>query len=150
TFEGWFSSSDGFDEQAAAGLVECPLCGDTRITRAIMAPQVITARKAEATAPRLHDTQRTLSEMAYILRQHHEQTRDYVGGNFVDEARDMHHGLAPQRPIYGEASPQEVKSLVEEGVPVAPLPVFSTPADSPAPAPAKPLTRPRPSSSRLN
>lgn len=149
-FEGWFASSDGFDVQVKAGLVECPMCGDTRITKAIMAPQVITARKAEATAQKMADTQRTLAEMAHKLRQHVEQTHDYVGGNFVDEARDMHNGLAPERPIYGEASPQEVKSLIEEGVPVAPLPVFNLPSDAPAQKPAKPVRPTAPASAKLN
>ncbi len=142
SFEGWFSSSDGFDEQVKAGQVECPLCGDTRITKAIMAPQVITARKAEATSQKVIETQRKMAEMAHKLRQHVEQTHDYVGGNFVAEARDMHSGLTPERPIYGEASPQEVKSLIDEGVPVAPIPVFNAPSDARPATPSAPAPKP--------
>lgn len=119
-FEGWFSSSDGFDEQAAQGLVECPLCGTAHVAKAIMAPQVRTSEKAE-------ETRKAVAEAMFKLRKHVESTHDYVGSGFATEARDMHEGLTPERPIYGEATPDEVKALVEDGVPVAALPVFTPP-----------------------
>jgi hypothetical protein len=119
-FEGWFSSSDGFDEQAAQGLVECPLCGTSSVAKAIMAPQVRTSEKAE-------ETRKAVAEAMFKLRKHVESTHDYVGSGFATEARDMHEGLTPERPIYGEATPDEVKALVEDGVPVAALPVFTPP-----------------------
>ncbi len=120
-FEAWFSSSDGFDEQAARGLVECPMCGSTHVSKAIMAPMVRTSK--EETAPA--DMRRAVAEALHKIRKHVEDTHTYVGGAFANEARDMHHGLTPERPIYGEATTEEVKALAEEGVPVAPLPVMT-------------------------
>lgn len=119
-FEGWFSSSDGFDDQAARRLIECPLCGTSNVGKAIMAPQVRTSEKAE-------ETRKAVAEALYKLRRHVEQTHDYVGSEFASEARDMHDGLTPERPIYGEATADEVKALVDDGVPVAAIPVFTPP-----------------------
>jgi hypothetical protein len=121
-FEAWFESSDGYEAQVAQGLVECPLCGSLNVAKAIMAPMVRTSRQKEDSEA---SAKRAVAEALHRLRQHVESTHDYVGGDFAHEARDIHNGLAPDRPIYGEATPDEVKSLVEEGVPVAPLPVFS-------------------------
>jgi len=137
-FEAWFSSSSGFDDQVTKGLIECPMCGSHAITKAIMAPMVRTS-KGEASVA---DSQKAMAEAMYQFRKHVEKTHDYVGDGFASEARDIHKGLAPDRPIYGEATPQEVKSLVEEGVPVAALPVFSpNPA---AEGDAKPVPLPKP------
>ena len=117
-FEAWFSSSDSFDEQAAKGLVECPMCGSIHVTKAIMAPMV---RTSKDTPPA--DMRQAVAEVLHKLRKHVEDTHTYVGGAFASEARDMHQGLTPERPIYGEATTEEVKALVQEGVPVAPLPI---------------------------
>ena len=129
-FEAWFSSSSGFDDQVARGLVECPMCGSKSVTKAIMAPMVRTSKGADSVA----DAQKAVAEAMYRLRKHVETTHDYVGGAFAAEARDIHNGLTPDRPIYGEATPQEVKALVEDGVPVAALPVFTPPAGEDGPA----------------
>ncbi|ESQ77136.1 DUF1178 family protein [Asticcacaulis sp. AC402] len=144
-FEAWFASSDGYDEQVRQGLVQCPLCGTRNVTKAIMAPQVRTSKAADAG---LAEAQKAVAEAMFKLRQHVETTHDYVGNAFATEARDIHEGLAPDRPIYGEATPQEVKSLVEDGVHVAALPVFSPQTDGGAAKPlppgqvgAAPLTR---------
>ncbi len=120
-FEAWFPSSDGFDEQARQGLVECPMCGSREVAKAIMAPMVHTTKgkdQGQAT-----EAQKLMAELAYRVRKHVEDTHDYVGDTFAREARDIHEGLTPERPIYGEATPAEVKSLVEDGVPVAAIPV---------------------------
>ncbi len=123
-FEAWFPSSDGFDEQSRQGLVECPMCGSRHVVKAIMAPMVRTSKGREDGG----DAQRRLAEIAFRVRKHVEATHDYVGDSFAREARDIHEGLTPDRPIYGEATPAEVKSLVEDGVPVAAIPVMSKPA----------------------
>ena len=94
-FEAWFSSSDSFDEQAAKGLVECPMCGSTRVTKAIMAPMVRTSKEDVAPA----DMRQAVAEMLHKLRKHVEDTHTYVGGAFANEARDMHQGLTPERPL---------------------------------------------------
>jgi hypothetical protein len=125
-FEAWFASSDGYDEQVRQGLVQCPMCGTQNVMKAIMAPQVRTSKGADAG---LAEAQKAVAEAMHRLRQHVESTHDYVGSSFASEARDIHEGLAPDRPIYGEATPQEVKSLVDDGVPVAALPVYSPPTD---------------------
>lgn len=122
-FEAWFSSSAGFDEQLSHGLVECPHCGSKQVGKAIMAPMVRTSKDiASPSAAR-----QAVAEALYKLRKHVETTHDYVGPQFASEARDMHEGLTQERPIYGEATPDEVKALVDDGVPVAALPVISKP-----------------------
>ena len=141
-FEAWFSSSDGFDEQVSSGLVECPMCGSKAVTKAIMAPMVRTTKGREAPQS-LAEAQQAVAEALHRLRRHVEATHDYVGNDFASEARDMHEGLTPERPIYGEATPEEVKGLVEDGVPVAAVPVFSPATEGeakmPLPLPATPL-----------
>jgi len=117
-FEAWFPSSDGFDEQSRQGLVECPMCGSRDVAKAIMAPMVRTSKGRDAAG----DAQRRLAELAFKVRKHVEATHDYVGDAFAKEARDIHEGLTPERPIYGQATPAEVKSLVEDGIPVAAIP----------------------------
>ncbi|MDV6331797.1 DUF1178 family protein [Asticcacaulis sp. 201] len=143
-FEAWFSSSDGFDEQVAKGLVECPMCGSTAVSKAIMAPAVRTKSASTQGAETLAEAQRAVAEAMFRLRQHVEKTHDYVGDTFANEARDIHEGLAPDRPIYGEATPEEVKGLVEDGVPVAALPVFKPAAEmepkAPLPLPGAPVS----------
>lgn len=134
-FEAWFSSSSGFDDQVTRGLVECPMCGSTAITKAIMAPQIRTSKTDDGLAGA-----RKLSEMMHALRRHVETTHDYVGSSFASVARDMHEGVKAERPIYGEATGEEVKALIDDGVPVAPLPVFNLPTDE-APKPALPTQR---------
>lgn len=116
-FEAWFPSSDGFDDQVRQGLVQCPMCGSSAVSKAIMAPMVRTSKEI----PSPHQV---MAEMLYKVRKHVESTHDYVGSGFAAEARDMHEGLTPERPIYGEATPDEVKALVDDGVPVAALPVI--------------------------
>ena len=83
-----------------------------------MAPKVRPARKAVSLQKAETDQEKALAK----LRQEVEKNSDYVGMNFASEARAMHDGDMPQRAIYGEAKPEEAKSLIEDGVPVAPLP----------------------------
>jgi hypothetical protein len=125
-FEAWFPSSDGFDEQSRQGLIECPMCGSREVAKAIMAPMVRTSKgRDEKDRGAAAEMQRRLAELAFRVRQHVEATHDYVGDAFAREARDIHEGLTPDRPIYGEATPAEVKALVEDGIPVAAIPVMS-------------------------
>ncbi len=119
-FEAWFSSSSGFDEQLAQGLVECPMCGSKRVAKAIMAPMVRTSKDIASPA----SAQQAMAEVLFRMRKHVESTHTYVGSQFASEARDMHDGLTQERPIYGEATPDEVKALVDDGITVAALPLF--------------------------
>jgi hypothetical protein len=128
SFESWFQSADAFDGLAAKGLVSCAVCGGTDVKKALMAPKV--AADAPETLPA--EPERPLSappthpaeQMLRALKEHVEKTSTYVGGNFAREARAMHLGEVPEKPIHGEANAAEAKALLEDGVPVLPLPVL--------------------------
>jgi hypothetical protein len=121
-FEGWFGSSADYDDQAARGLVECPVCGSRGVSKQIMAPAVA-GTKAQRAAPAVDPKMREMMMTAMgEVRRHVEDNFDYVGDAFAREARAIHEGKSEERGIYGEASPTEVKALVEDGVRVAPLP----------------------------
>lgn len=119
-FEGWFGSSADFDDQAQRGLLECPLCATKAVRKQIMAPSVVGAKKT------VQDEGAARAEMMMQamgrLRRHVEENFDDVGDAFAKEARAIHEGRAEDRGIYGQATPKEVRDLVEDGVPVAPLP----------------------------
>jgi hypothetical protein len=120
-FEAWFGTSADYDDQAARGLVECPVCGSRAVSKQIMAPAVAGTRKSSP-APDLAKMQTMMMQAAREVRSHVEQNFDYVGDAFAREARDIHEGRSEKREIYGEATPVEVRKLKEDGVPVAPLP----------------------------
>ncbi len=120
-FEGWFGASADFDDQAARGLLACPVCASGAVRKQIMAPALAGAGRRDG-----HDTppgrRAMMMEVMGQVRRHVEATFDYVGDRFAAEARSIHEGKAEERGIYGEASPAEVKALVADGVQVAPLP----------------------------
>jgi hypothetical protein len=120
-FEAWFGASADYDSQAERGLLECPVCGSAGVHKQIMAPAVSgTKAKGEPdVAPQMRSM---MMEAMGKVRAHVEENFDYVGDAFAREARDIHEGKSEERGIYGEATPKEVKKLVEDGVPVAPLP----------------------------
>jgi hypothetical protein len=125
-FEAWFASSAAFDRQAKARKVACPVCGDTSVSKALMAPAVAgTKKKSKDAAPR----KAVMAEQAgeYMtalrtLRRQVERNCDYVGERFPEEARKMHYGEADRRNIYGEASADEAEALKDEGVAVNQIP----------------------------
>lgn len=121
-FEGWFGSSADFDDQAARGLLDCPVCGSKAVRKQIMAPAVGGTKAQGGGAGLPPEARQMMMEAMGKVRAHVEQNFDYVGDTFAREARDIHEGRSEERGIYGEASPAEVKALVEDGVPVAPLP----------------------------
>ena len=122
-FEGWFAASADYDDQAARGLIECPTCASRAVRKQIMAPAVAGAKKRGEPAPAAAGAKRQMMMEAMArVRAHVEQTFDYVGDSFAREARAIHEGKSEDRGIYGEATPAEVKGLVEDGVPVAALP----------------------------
>ncbi|WP_171094114.1 MULTISPECIES: DUF1178 family protein [unclassified Ruegeria] len=131
TFDSWFQSAEAYDKLAAAGMVTCGVCGCERVEKAIMTPRVRPARNAQPklqqppSAEEKIDVATPSPEIEKVLaemRRHVEENSDYVGKDFASEARKIHLGEAPDRAIYGEAKPDEAKSLIEDGVPVAPLP----------------------------
>ena len=120
-FEGWFGASADFDDQQARGLLECPVCGSRDVRKQIMAPSVVGSRKTvqDESPARM---QAMMMEAMGRVRRHVEENFDDVGDAFAREARASHEGRAEERGISGQASPKEVRELVEDGVPVAPLP----------------------------
>jgi hypothetical protein len=137
-FESWFQSSSAYETQVKRKLVNCPGCGSANVEKAIMAPQIVSkkARVAEkapaapndvaapASTPLLMSEERELRTKLKELRDHIVKSADNVGERFPNEARKMHYGDIEHRPIYGEASSDEARALIEEGVEVTPLPVL--------------------------
>lgn len=127
-FDGWFRDSAAYDEQAAGGLVSCSVCGSVKVEKQLMAPGIPAksnrrdepARKmiAGPVDPRLA----VMMQMVREMRRHVEENAEYVGPRFAEEARKIHYEEAEHRGIYGEASPDEAKALVEEGITVHALP----------------------------
>lgn len=124
-FEGWFRSSADYDAQAERSLLECPACGSSVVTKAIMAPAIVQGAARRAGADR---ARRRMSEAVRRARDYVEKNFDYVGEKFPDEARKIYYGETEERRIYGEATAKEVRELIEEGVPVAPLPGALSPS----------------------
>ena len=131
-FESWFSSSSAYDKQAKRGLLSCPHCGSAKIDKAIMAPRLSgTNREAPPEAPTpknpvamLSPQEREIRTKLKELRGHLTKYAENVGQKFPEQARQMHYGEIEHRSIYGEASPEEAKSLAEEGVEFHPLPIL--------------------------
>lgn len=125
-FDSWFQSAAAFDALRGAGRIACPVCSATTVEKALMAPAVRPARQTAGPAPAgpadLRTPQSDLEAALAALRRQIEENSDYVGLNFAAEARRMHAGEVPERAIHGEARPDEARQLIEDGVPVAPLP----------------------------
>lgn len=128
-FESWFRSSEAFETLQSARQITCPICGSEDVKKSLMAPAVRPARTAssnvEAAVPVpgvLWQPGSAVEDAFATMRKQVEENSDYVGLNFAAEARQMHDGTLPPRPIYGEAKPEEARQLIEDGVPVAPLP----------------------------
>jgi hypothetical protein len=148
-FESWFQDSSAYDSQVRRKLVSCPVCGSAKVEKAIMAPRIVSkkgrerketiveANPAPAPAPAeapatpgqastslMMAQERELRVKLKELRDHIVKNADNVGEKFPNEARKMHYGEIEHRPIYGEASPDEARALIDEGVEVSPLPVL--------------------------
>jgi hypothetical protein len=125
-FEGWFRSGSAYDEQAANGQITCPHCGSAEISKAIMAPNVSTRAGGAAVSPEVLKDARSAEQVRALMRQLRaavEAKAEYVGPRFAEEARKIHYEDSEEpRGVYGEASADEAKALVEEGIPVLPLP----------------------------
>ena len=148
-FESWFQSSSAYETQERRKLVSCPVCGTTKVERAIMAPQIVSTKGRDtkpsdhkpsdqlpvpsptaevippsSPTPLLMAQERELRAKLKELRDHIVNSADNVGEKFPNEARKMHYGDIEHRPIYGEASPEEARDLIDEGVEVMPLPTL--------------------------
>ncbi len=151
-FESWFANSAAYDKQARRGLLECPLCGSSKVEKALMTPRLGRTRKSDvaisvppdavatpepATTPEpvaasepaapvavISPQERELRAKLKELRDHLVANAENVGQRFPEEARKMHYGEKKHRSIYGSASPDDAKALHEEGIEFAPLPVL--------------------------
>jgi hypothetical protein len=124
-FEAWFGSSADYDEQQGRGLVACPLCGSADVAKAPMAPAVPAKGNTRAAGPELFsgapDEVKAMLAAAAALQKKMLADSEGVGDRFADEARAIHLGEAEARAIHGRATRAEAESLIDEGVPVAPL-----------------------------
>jgi hypothetical protein len=133
-FESWFQDSAAYDKQAKRGLVTCPQCGSAKVEKAIMAPRLSGTRKrarktdapAAAAAPvaMLSPQEQELRSKLKELRDHITKNADNVGKKFPEEARKMHYGEIEHRSIYGEATLESAKEMIDEGIELHPLPVL--------------------------
>ena len=117
-FEGWFDSGSDYEQQSGRGLVQCPYCGTDRVEKAPMAPRV---GRSDATGP-----QEAFAALAAMQARMLSQS-EWVGADLPETARAMHLGEIEPRAVHGQASADEARSLIEEGVPVLPLPLHVVP-----------------------
>ncbi|MCT4555348.1 MAG: DUF1178 family protein [Pelagimonas sp.] len=137
-FDSWFQSGAAFEKLQAAGHVACAICGAPKVEKALMAPRLSTQDSSQdsaqnADAPQqdappapLSAPQSPAEQAIAAMKAHVEANSDYVGSDFAREARAMHLGDSPERAIWGEARTEEAKALIEDGIPVAPLPFTPT------------------------
>lgn len=138
-FEGWFGSSADYAEQRERGLVSCPHCGSGDVGKAPMAPAVpaksntrpetqLADQQQVSSQPMPPEVQQALAKLAEAQARALKQST-WVGDKFAEVSRKMHYGEADEKPIHGQASLEEAKGLIEEGIPVAPLPFPVAPPD---------------------
>lgn len=127
-FDGWFRDSAAYDKQAKRGLVTCTVCGSAKVEKQLMAPGIPAKSNRKDPAPQkmvagpVDPRMQVMMQMVREMRKHVEANADYVGDKFAEEARKIHYEEAEKRGIYGEATAEEAKELIEEGIEVHPLP----------------------------
>jgi hypothetical protein len=128
-FDGWFSTIAAYDEQRKNNDILCPSCGTVEVDKQLMMPSIPRKGERKSSSRRMvsgaGDPQmKKLVDKLRELRQHVERHADYVGDRFADEARRIHYKEAEERGIYGEASPDDARALIDEGIEVQPLPLL--------------------------
>ncbi|HUN50901.1 MAG TPA: DUF1178 family protein [Candidatus Sulfotelmatobacter sp.] len=119
-FEAWFRDSAAFERQNGKGDVTCPVCGDRKIAKALMAPNISTPKEKSSAEQRKMLAQTT--KLLYQMREQVEKNCDYVGERFAEEARRIHYGETEKRNIYGEATDEQAEALREEDIPFSRIP----------------------------
>jgi hypothetical protein len=131
SFDSWFQSATAFETLAKARQLSCVQCGSTNVSKAIMAPRIAKGTQGGGadqsaqdapTAPVLREPTSEVQQALADLRRKVEKSADYVGDRFTSEARAMHLGEKPERSIYGEARLDQARALIEDGIPLMPLP----------------------------
>lgn len=125
-FEAWFASGPAFEEQRSRGLLACPICGTADVGKALMAPAVAT--KGNRQSALVQGPREAMAALAAVQAKVLAGS-EWVGQGFAARARAMHSGDEPRTIIHGQATREEARALVEEGVPVAPLPLPVVPPD---------------------
>jgi len=139
-FEAWFASSESFADQQARGLIACPICGDSAVSKAVMAPRVgaksnqvarasVRAPAEPAAEPGPEPVRKLLAEIAAKQAEMLPQSR-WVGRDFADAARAMHEGRVAEDLIHGQASPDEAQALRDDGIAAMPLLVPIVPPEA--------------------
>jgi hypothetical protein len=121
-FEGWFSSSEDYEDQCLRGLIQCPICGGGEVIKAVMAPRLAAKGNGAVDDSSQDEAARRLFAQASAAQKKLLESSTWVGDSFAGEARAIHLGDAEARAIHGRATATEVESLHDEGIPVAPLP----------------------------
>lgn len=122
SFDSWFQGAEAFAKLQGTGQVGCPVCGSTKVEKDLMSPAVRPVRASTEKPSTLSAPASDLEAAIAAVKKQIEENSEYVGLNFAAEARAMHAGDTPERAIHGEARPEEARKLLEEGLPVAPLP----------------------------
>ncbi len=117
SFEGWFENTHDYNKQIRKGLLTCPSCNSTRIKKGLMTPNV--AKKSNS---KISKTNKSIASNVKKLKKIIEKEFDYVGDKFTEEAKKIKYGEAKERGIYGEASIEQTKELIDEDIDVLPLP----------------------------
>ena len=123
-FEGWFRNNEELETQSKRGFVDCPACGSSKVSKALMAPGVSTGRKRETMALAATAEQKRLVKRTQGHDREAKANAENVGDKFAEEARKIHFGETEARGIYGAATPEQARGLVEDGVGFMPLPSF--------------------------
>ncbi len=136
-FEGWFSSGNDYETQLSRGLVACPVCNSQKIEKSLMTPSIASGKDSvtassdkmpadpvSPTISKVPEQFARITRQMKALRDYVKENSDNVGRNFTSEARKIHYGEAEKRGIYGQAEPDDIKELIEEGVEIMPLPEF--------------------------
>lgn len=121
-FDAWFRNAETYDEQEARGIVACPVCSSAKVGKALMAPAVSRANSGKVAVASGHPKQAEIMQFLRAMRKKVVSEADNVGDRFAEEARKIHFKEAEARGIYGQATHDEVASLVEDGIEVMPLP----------------------------
>ena len=117
SFEGWFENNKDFNKQIRKGLVNCPYCNSTQIKKGLMAPNI--AKKSNS---KISKRNKSIASNVKKLKKIIEKEFDYVGDKFTEEAKKIKYGETKERAIYGEASIEQTKELIDEDIDVVPLP----------------------------
>ena len=121
-FEGWFDSSVEFEKQKKNKLISCPSCHCVKINKSLMSPNLFSKSNSKHNKELTKNTKKNLANNINKYKEIIEKNFDYVGDNFTEEAKKMKYGEIKERPIYGDASIDQTKDLLEEEIDIVPLP----------------------------